>query len=61
VIKWLKYVTHSDLKQWEELGWEATGALIETHHGVYSDLMIWSGVSAPLYPKDYNDAKNNHA
>lgn len=50
MIRWFKFVPLSDVALWESAGWCSTGALIDTHHGAWSDLMEWAGSGEPISP-----------
>ncbi len=51
-IGWFKYVPHSEVREYELLGWENLGVLKETHHGHYAELMRWTGTGEPPCRKD---------
>lgn len=50
-IQFTKYVRLYDVDRWKAAGWEETDALKGTHHGDYSEVMIWPGEGEPVYPE----------
>lgn len=50
-IWWTTYVRLHDVPRWTALGWKATGALRDTNHGEYSELLEWTSADEPKYPE----------
>lgn len=46
-----KYVRHSDVPLYKSLGWDWTAALVDTHHGEHSAMMIWTHDGDPKMPE----------
>jgi hypothetical protein len=38
---WYRYVPHEDVAKFEALGWTASTALLQTHHGDHATLCVW--------------------
>jgi hypothetical protein len=51
IISHYYYVRLSDVPRWIEAGWEETHSLKGTHHGDYSELMLWPHEGEPVIPK----------
>ena len=43
----VRFVRNDEVQEYEKLGWEWTSALVDTHHGQYSSLMIWPYETEP--------------
>ena len=46
---WLKYVRHSEVPEWEAIGW----VVVDTdngHHSYYSCIMEWRGTGEMMIP-----------
>lgn len=42
-----RYVKHEDVDRFTAQGWEWTSALVDTHHGEHSVLMVWPHETEP--------------
>lgn len=51
-VWWTCYARHYEVEAFKALGWEATGDLIGTGHGDYSELMKWTHDGEPVFPKE---------
>jgi hypothetical protein len=49
--KWLQYVRHVDVAAYIAAGWVVANDLDDTHHGYYSQLLVWEGEGDPPKPK----------
>lgn len=45
-----KFVPNSQVRDYARLGWRASDALNDTHHGEWSTLMEWMGEGEPVMP-----------
>jgi hypothetical protein len=42
-----RYIPHEDVAAYEAKGWEASTALLNTHHGEHATLMCWEREGPP--------------
>jgi hypothetical protein len=42
-----RYIPHEDVAAYEARGWEASTALLNTHHGEHATLMCWEREEPP--------------
>lgn len=50
------YVAHDDIQDMERMGWLLTPSLKNTHHGEYSELMVWvCDCKCPALRKTHDD------
>lgn len=47
VQRWLQYVSHDRVQEYEQRGWCVTDGLVNTHHGEYATLMSWPHRTPP--------------